>query len=36
MATVMGPSDKLTQADVAVNYYVVLNILPRWGDAESE
>lgn len=36
MGTVMGPKYKLTQADIAVNYYLVLGVGARWGNDDSE
>lgn len=36
MSTVMGPKYKLTQADIAVNYYLVLGVGARWGNDDSE
>lgn len=36
MGTVMGPVNKLTQADIAVNYYLILGVGARWSEKESE
>lgn len=36
MSTVMGPIDKLTQADIAINYYLILGASSRWDNKESE